>query len=152
MYRSFVWDLRVRTDCHFWTGNVTFGYLRISVFKRWWNLIFLTLSVVTLMIRIILFFDERNPISFQSLDVECFPIDTLNFCLFSYMYRLPLQILSLSRAEHHFETKRSTRWSPGWAKTRAAPRPSGLRNGGRPWLKFEVGQFAHLVTFKKFPL
>jgi hypothetical protein len=27
-----------------------------------------------------------------------------------------------------------------------------LRNGERPWLRFEIGQFAHLATFKKSPL
>jgi hypothetical protein len=37
MYQSFVWDLRVRTDCHFL-------YLRISVFQRWWNVIYFSLS------------------------------------------------------------------------------------------------------------
>jgi hypothetical protein len=26
-----------------------------------------------------------------------------------------------------------------------------LRNGARPWPRFEVGQFAHLAAFKKFP-
>jgi hypothetical protein len=26
-----------------------------------------------------------------------------------------------------------------------------LRNGGRPWLRFEASQFGHLGAFKKFP-
>jgi hypothetical protein len=36
------------------------------------------------------------------------------------------------------------------AKIRASPLPGGLRNGERPWLRFEVGQFAHPAPFKKF--
>jgi hypothetical protein len=55
-----------------------------------------------------------------------------------------------NQAEHEGKpeserTKRDER-----AKTRAFRLPSGLRNGGRPWLRFEVGQFACLATFKKF--
>jgi hypothetical protein len=38
------------------------------------------------------------------------------------------------------------------APTRVFPLPSGLRNGGRPWLGFEGGQFPSLPAFKKTPL